>query len=117
MARAAITRTAFAATGFNITDATFTTMATGANNGVNAPSQQGDIIILRNDTAGPATYTIKTPQPSGYTSQGITASDVTVVVVAAKIWVYEPTTLQRQADGNIYVDCDVAGKILLLAMN
>lgn len=117
MARAAITRTPFPLTGFNITDATFTTMATGANNGVNAPLLAGDILLLRNDTAGAATYTIKTPQPSGYSAQGITASDVTVVVAAAKIWVYEPVNLQRQADTFIYVDCDVAGKILLLAMN
>jgi hypothetical protein len=117
MARSAITRTAFPLAGFNITDATYTTMATGANNGVTAPSQQGDVLILRNDTGGAAAYTIKTPQATGYAAQGITVSDVVVTVAAAKIWVYEPTTLQRQADNQIYVDCDVAGKILLLAMN
>jgi hypothetical protein len=117
MTRVAIARTALPATGLNITDAAYQTMTGGANNGVTIPTIPGDVVILRNDTAGVATYTVKTAQPAGFSAQGITATDATVIVAAAKQWIYEPTALQKQADGMVYVDCDVAGKIVCLAMN
>lgn len=117
MARTAIARTTLPAAGFNISDATYTTLATGAGNGVTIPTVQGDVLLLNNTTGGSAVYTVKTPQPSGYSSLGITASDVTVTVAAGKIWAYKPDKLQKQADNQIYVDCDVAAKILCLAMS
>ncbi len=116
MARTTIARTTVTATGFNLTDATFTTMATGAGNGIEVPYHAGDLIVLRNDTGGAAVYTIKTAQPASYSGWGLTVTDLTVTVAAGKIWVIEPTAIWKQSDSDLYIDCDVAGKVLVLAV-
>ncbi len=116
MSRATITAVAITDTGYNLTDsAGFTTMSTGAGNGVAFAQSGSDRIILKNDTGGAAVFTVKVPTPSGYTALGLTIPDMTVTVANGKTWVLEPHSLFRQSDGAIYIDCDVAGKILVLA--
>ena len=99
------------ATGLNLTDMTTDNMATGAGNGVEVPYQQGTYLLLRNDTAGSAAYTIKVPTPAGMSARGITVPDVTVNVSASKDVLYPVDALFRQAGDLVYVDCDVAANI------
>ena len=115
MARTTIAVTAITDTGFNLTDASFTTMSTGANNGVAFPYNGSNRIILRNDSGGSAAYTVKIPAVATYTALGVTIPDMTVTVATGKIWVLEPAAPMKQSDGSIYIDCDVAGKVLVLA--
>ena len=117
MARAAIARTALPVTGFNLTDATYTTMALGASNGVEAPYRAGDLLILNNSTAGASVYTIKVAQPAAYVQFAVTVPDITVNVGAAKMVVVPVADLMNQAAGVVQVDCSVAGKIAVLAVN
>lgn len=116
MARTTIARTAVTVTGFNLTDATFTTMSTGAGNGIEVPARQGDTLVLYNSTGGAAVYTLKLPTPTAIAARGATVPDVTYSVATGKMHLYPLTdTIFRQSDGDVYVDCDVAGKIVCLA--
>lgn len=116
MARAACARTAITAASLNITDLAYTTMTLGANNGVEIPYQPGDLLVLYNHTAGPAVYTIKTVQPTVYSAESLTVPDKTFTVAATKMHVLLLTTIWRNADGKLYVDCDIAAKIAMLAV-
>lgn len=115
MARSTITPAALTKTGYNVTDASFTTMGTGANNGVQFALDPDDIVILRNDTAGAAVYTVKVPGETKYSEKGATVPDVPVTVAAGKIWLYPLSKIFQQSDGRAYIDCDVAGKILVVS--
>lgn len=114
MARTAFTPVGVPNVGYNLTDsADFAPMATGAGNGKTFPLDGANRIVLKNTTGGAAVYTIKIPTPPEYTAIGITLSDITVTVAAGKTWVLKPHGVMRQADGNVYIDCDVAGSILV----
>lgn len=117
MARTVIARTALPATGFNLTDATYTTLGVGATNGVEAPYRAGDLLVLNNTTAGSVTYTIKVAQPGVYAGQGVVVPDISVVVGIAKIVAYPIADIMNQATGVIQVDCTAAAKALVLAMS
>lgn len=114
MARVAASRTAFPDTGINLTDASFTTLATGANNGVEVPLFDPDILVLKNDTGGAAVFTVKVPQPSEFSEQSITVPDKTYSVATGKTYLIPANLIYRQSDGDVYIDCDVAGKVLVL---
>lgn len=102
-------------TGYNLTDAAdFTAMATGAGNGVEIVYDPATRVVLKNTTGGAAVFTVKIPTPSPYSAIGITLSDVTVSVTAGKTWLLRPHAVMKQADGKIYIDCDVAASILVL---
>lgn len=116
MARTPITRTAVPDTGLNLTDASFSTLSTGATNGVEIPYREADLIVLKNDTGGAAVFTLKVKQPAQYSGQSITVPDKTVSVATGKTHVYPTATIFKQTDGDIYIDCDVAGKVLALAL-
>lgn len=116
MARATITRTAVPDTGLNLTDASYATLATGAGNGVEVPYREADLLVLKNATGGAAVFTLKVKQPAQYSGQSITVPDKTVTVATGKTWVYPTATIFRQTDGDIYIDCDVAGNVLALAL-
>lgn len=117
MARVAAARTALPVGGLNISDAALTVMATGANNGVEIPYRAGDVLVLNNVTAGAAVYTIKTAQPAIYSVQGLTVPDKAVTVAASKIWLVPLDVIWRQVDSDVYVDCDVAAKIGVIAVS
>jgi hypothetical protein len=115
--RSALTKTvevALTSNGLNLTDATYVTMSTGAGNGVTFDHDGADLVVLRNDTGGNATYTIKVPAPASLTAVGATVGDITITVVTAKIHAMRLPTLFKQSDGKVYIDCDVAAKILVL---
>lgn len=115
MARSALAAVAIPATGYNMTDsADFAVLATGAGNGKEIVYDGGSRIVLKNTTGGAAVYTIKVPTPAPYSAIGITLSDMTITVAAGKTWEVKPHPAMQQADGKIYIDCDVAGSILVL---
>lgn len=116
MARTPITRTALPAAGLNLTDATFTTLATGAGNGIEVPFRPGDVLVLKNDSGGAATYTVKVRQPQDFTALGITVPDDSFAVADGKSFIVPLANVFKQTDGDIYVDCDVAGKLICLAV-
>jgi hypothetical protein len=113
MARTAITATAIPATGLNLTDATYATLGTGAGNGVSIVYDGNTRIVLKNDTGGAATFTIKVPTPASYTDIGVTFPDMSVSVANGKTYEFKPAAVWRQSDGSIYIDCNVAGKALV----
>ena len=119
MTRAAITKitpTSWTSEGTNLTDLSYATLSTGSGNGKTFAHVNTDLIVLYNDTGGNATYTfIAEPVPS-VTNLGGVITDPTVVVATAKIHVLRPIAGIRQSDGDVYVDCDVAGKIAVLSM-
>jgi len=119
MTRSALTKiapTSWTSEGTNLTDLAVTTMSTGSGNGKTFAHDNSDLIVLLNDTGGNATYTfIAEPVPS-VTNLGGSITDPTVVVVTAKTHVLRPIAGIRQTDGDVYVDCDVAGKIAVLTM-
>lgn len=114
MARTAIERQTIPVDGFDLSAATFETMATGSGNGVEFPHNTGDIIVLENNAGGPATYTIVVNQPAQYDDHGITVPDITEVVAVGDQTLYRVAGIMKQGDGNVYVDCDVAADILVL---
>lgn len=117
MPRSALTKTvevALTSNGLNLTDATYVTMSTGAANGVTFDHDGADLVVLKNDTGGDATFTIKVPAPASLTAIGATVADIDIVVVTAKTHVMRLPSILKQTDGKIYIDCDVAGKILVL---
>jgi len=116
MARVPITRTTVPETGLNLTDATFATLATGVDNGVEVPYGEDDLIALKNDTGGAAVYTIKVAQPTKYSGQSLVIPDKSVSVATGKTLLYPTAAIYRQTNGNLFIDCDVAGKVLALAL-
>ncbi len=114
MARTAKAATSIPDAGYNLTDsADFATLGVGANNGVTVGYNPAARLVLKNTTGGAATFTIKIPTPPQFAAIGITLSDMTRTVAAGKTWVLKPHAVMRQADGDIYIDCDVAGSILV----
>lgn len=116
MARTAIAPVDLTKTGYNLIDSTdFTTLSTGDSNGIMVQFDPSDILILKNDTGGPAVFTLKVPGENKYSDKGIAVPDQTVTVADGKTWIYQLTGVFKQSDGKVYVDCDVAGKLLVLS--
>jgi hypothetical protein len=116
MARSALAAVDITDTGYNLTDsAAFVALSTGANNGKEIVYNPAAVIVLKNTTGGNAVYTIKIVTPPEYTAIGLTLSDMTVTVATLKTWVMQMKSVMRQADGKVYIDCDVAGSLLVLA--
>jgi hypothetical protein len=116
MARTAITPTDLTKTGYNLTDsAGFTALSAGAGNGITVIFDPQDILILKNDTGGIAVFTLKVPGETKYSDKSATVPDVTVTVASGKTWVYQLTNIFKQTDGKVHIDCDVAGKVLVLS--
>ena len=119
MARTAITATTITgidSNGYNLTDSSdFDTLSTGAANGVSFAHDPADVVILKNDTGGAAIFSLITGATGTITAIGGSVVDATVTVAAGKTHVLPglPTVL-KQTDGDAYIDCDVAGKILVL---
>ena len=114
MARTLITKIDIPAAGYNLTDSgDFVTLTAGSGNGVEFVFNANDRLLLKNDTGGAATFTLKVPPPSPYSGR-VTIPDETVPVADGKTWVYKLAAIFKQSDGKVYVECDVAGKVLLL---
>lgn len=114
MARTAITATTLTAGGYNLTDSSdFETLSTGSGNGVSFAFNRNDTLVLKNGTGGAASFTIKVPTPGTYSAR-VTVNDETVSVADGKTYLYKLTEIFKQSDGDVYVDCDVAGEVLVL---
>lgn len=115
MTRVPITTVAIPNISENITDATYTTMATGADNGVSFSYNSRDVIILRNDTGGPATFTLIVNVSAELTAIGVTPANQTIVLATGKIALLKPGTaiIGPAPAQTIAIDCDVAAKILV----
>lgn len=117
MARSAVSGTDIPDTGYNLTDsADFDTLSTGAGNGVEIPFSTNTLIYLKNGTGNPATFTIKIPTPAKYVTLGAgeTVLDMDVEVADGKTHVLRLKDVMKQSDGKVYIDCDVAGSVLVL---
>lgn len=115
MARSALAAVTIAATGYNLTDSSdFAVLTPGATNGKIVDYDPSTRIILKNTTGGAAVYTIKMVTPSQYAALGLSISDMTVTVAAGKTWELKPHSAMQQTDGKLYIDCDVAGSLLVL---
>ena len=118
MARATLTPTtltAISSNGYNLTDSSdFTTLSTGSGNGVEFTHDPADLVVLKNDTGGAATYTLVLPALSQVTDVGGSVTDPTVTVADGKTHVFKSPTVLKQADGKVYIDCDVAAEVLVL---
>lgn len=118
MARTGITATtipAITSEGYNLTDsADFTTMSTGSGNGVSFAYSARTLIILKNSTAGAADYTFVLANTSTITAVGGSVTDPVVDVAVGKTHLVKPAEVFKQSDGDMYIDCDVAGEILVV---
>lgn len=115
MARATIVSVAISDNGYNLTDsAGFATLGTGAGNGVAFTYAAKDVVVLKNDTGGTAVFTLKVPSPAAYTLKGLTVPDESVSVANGKTYLYPLSSIFKQSDDSVYIDCDVAGKVLVL---
>lgn len=116
MARTAITSASIANTGYNLTDSTdFATLGTGAGNGVSFAYDSGTLVYLKNDTGSSATFTLKVPTPTTYSALSLTIPDMTITVANGKTIIVRLNSILRQSDGAVYIDCSVAGKVMVLA--
>ena len=116
MARSALTKTTSSRnlTGINLGTTTFTTLATGAGNGKYWTHSGNDLILLKNDTGGPATFTLVFTTPAEYTRYSLSVASPTLIVADGKVYALRLGDLMTDASGQINIDCDVAGKIAVL---
>jgi len=117
MSRADLTKTSLVAltsNGLNLTDATFTTLSTGAGNGISFAYDPSDLIVLKNDSGGSAVYTLKTVQQTSLTAVGVTIPDVSITVANNKTHVFRLSDIFKQSGDLAFIDCDVAGKALVI---
>jgi len=115
MAAATISAVSAGANGYNLTDsADFTTLATGAGNGVTFDYNARDLIILKNEAGQSATVTVKTPQPAAY-SGIITLPDESFSIADGDTHLYPMLQIFKNAStGKITIECDQAIDILIV---
>lgn len=117
MAAATITKVAIPHTsaGYNLTDsADFTTLVAGSGNGVQCTHEDDLIVVLKNDTGGSATFTLKIPASSSLTTYGGAITSPTVVVANGKLVQLRLDSLFRSGTtGYVTIECNVAGKVLV----
>lgn len=93
------------------TSGSFQTMTTGAGNGSVISADNVGFFIVRNDTVGSASVTMKIKQDSIYSQRSITVPDQTITVAASdiKIW---PSSSAYSSAGTITIECDAAVKLM-----
>lgn len=121
MARATITKVTIpspTSNGYNLTDsADYTVLSTGSGNGVSFAYDTNTTILLKNPTGGAAVFTIVLRPPTTVTAVGGSVVDPTVTVAAAKEHLLKPASVFNQAGDLMFIDCDVAASVLVLATN
>lgn len=100
--------------GVNLTDATYQVLIAGAGNGAQFTFLGTDIVILKNDSGGAATYTFKVIPSVAQAAAGATVTSPTVVVANNKSVALRLDDIFKNANGIITIECDVAGKLLVL---
>lgn len=101
--------------GYDLTgSADFTTLSTGSGNGVSYAWNSGDVLVLRNSTGGTATYTIKFGPFVSITGYGGSVTNMTRTVATTKDYFMRLDSQFADASGNVIIECDVAGKVLVI---
>jgi len=101
--------------GYNLTDSTaFTTLTTGAGNGVQYAWSNSDILALKNDSGGPAVFTIKLGAFPSITEVGGSVTNPSNTVADGKIEIMRLDSQFANTSGNVVIECDVVGKVLVL---
>lgn len=115
MSAVTITAVEPTAAGYNLTDQSdATTLVAGSGNGVKFEYHPNALIVLINGTAGAAVYTLKVTTPAAFTDAGATVNDKTITVAAGKTWVRKTDLIFKNSSGYFVIECDVAGKVLVL---
>lgn len=117
VALVAVTPTTITSNGTNVTDQSGTTMGTGSGNGLEVDPKQGDVLFLKEVTAGAAVVTLVSPAVSGLQTLGAVITDATINLAASKQHVIAIPSALIQADGKLYIDCDVAIEVIQLRMS
>ena len=117
MTRSAVTKQTVARnlTGYNLASISFVATGVGAGNGRYWSHLQSDVVLLKNDTGGAAVFTIVFTAPSEYTRFGMTIASPTVTVADGKTVALRLGELLQDTSQQILLDCDVAGKVAVLA--
>lgn len=101
--------------GYNLTDsADFSTLVTGSGNGVSFAWSGGDVVVLKNDSGSSATYTIKFGPFASITGVGGAVTNPTIVIANNKTYMVRLDSQFADANGNVTIECSVAGKALVV---
>lgn len=101
--------------GLNLTDATYSTLSTGAGNGVKFTPPTRRLVVFKNDTGGTATFTVTIPVPTSISSVGGTITSPTFTLANNKsVIIPLPDSAIDPSTGYMTITCDVAGKVLVL---
>lgn len=105
------------AVGYNLTDsADFNVLTTGAGNGVKVPFAADSIYVLKNDTGGNAVFTFKVAVPASLSGYGAAVTNPTKTVATGKTFLFRLNQSPfNDSTGYVTIECDVAGKVLVLA--
>jgi hypothetical protein len=114
MARTEIAVTAMSGRVENLTDsADYTAIAgTGSGNGATVSYHDTNLLLIKNDTGGPATVTIGVVQPTAYSDASVTIPDQSISIADTKEYIVQKREIYAQTDGFIYIDADVLVKVL-----
>jgi hypothetical protein len=102
--------------GFDLGDATYETMVAGAGAGVIWPYASTDLVVLKNDSGETATYTIQLSTPASYVALGLAPDNPTIELADGELYLVRVSELWRDNTRKCAIDCDQAGKILVLDM-
>ena len=102
--------------GYNLTDsAGFTTLVAGSGNGVKFDYVDDLVVVLKNDSGGAAVFTVKVRTPASFTTYSAGVSHPTINVANNKTYLLRlDQSPFVDASGDITIECDVAGKVLVL---
>lgn len=116
MAVTDITKEAVGLDGYNLTDSDdFQATGLGDGNGVQFPHDSRILLVLKNDTGGAAEFTLKLKSFEGLAALSITPDDHTIEVADGKTHVVKLDDVFKNSDGNVVVECDVAGEVLAIS--
>lgn len=102
------------AAGYNLTDsADFTTMSSGAGNGVQFDYGADDVIVLKNDSGTTRVYTFLIVVPTNFTSYSAAVTNPTLSVANGKTYFARLNEAFKNASSKVNIECDGAGKILV----
>lgn len=91
------------------------TLGIGSAEGVYFRYAVNDIVFLYNDTGGTATFTILSQEDTDQTNRTLTMADQTVSVPDGEIHRFKPDgSYQTDSNNDVHIECDVAGKVLVL---
>src|SRR5262245_18755231 len=102
--------------GYNLTDsASFSTLSTGAGNGVKFTWEEDLVVVLKNDTIGAAVFTVVIPTQARLSAYSASVTSPTLSVAAGKTYLARLDSIFKNVSTNyVTIECDVAGKVLVL---